>query len=88
MAWPSNTKKKKESDYNSWNIAESSDRRIQDNLTKLNHNHNQARLMLFAKDDLKVTEKVSPREFSDLPTITCEIGVGREKKTTVIFLYR
>ena len=50
--------------------------------------HNQARIILFAKDDLKVTEKVTPREFSDLPTITCEIGVGREKKTTVNFFYR
>ena len=25
----------------------------------------QARLILFAKDDLKVTEKVSPKDFSD-----------------------
>ena len=45
--------------------------------------HNQARIILFAKDDLKVTEKVTPREFSDLPTITCKIGIGREKKSTV-----
>ena len=31
---------------------------------------NQAKLILFAKNDLKVTEKVTPREFSDLSTIT------------------
>ena len=43
---------------------------------------------MLSKDDLKVTEKVTPREFSDLPTITCEIGIGREKKTTVNFFYR
>ena len=46
--------------------------------------HNQARLILFAKDDLKVTEKVTPREFSDLPTIVCEIGIGREKRQLLI----
>ena len=50
--------------------------------------NNQARLILFAKDDLKVTEKVTHREFSGFPTITCEIGIGREKKTTVNFFYR
>ena len=42
--------------------------------------HNLARLILFAKDDLKVTEKVTPREFSDIPTIICEIVIGRERK--------
>ena len=52
--------------------------------------NNQARIILFAKDDLKVTEKVTSREFSDLPipTITCEIGIGREKNTTVNYFYR
>ena len=46
-------------------------------LPKTWQHHNQARIILFDKDDLKFTEKVTPREFSDLPTITCDIGVSR-----------
>ena len=39
------------------------------------------------KCELKVTEKDIGIQNSDLPTITFEIGLGREKKTIVNFFY-
>ena len=29
-----------------------------------------------------------PNQYSDLPSLSCEIGLGREKKTCVNFFYR
>ena len=50
--------------------------------------HGQARVMVYARNELKVTEVDIGRQNSDLPTITFEIGLGREKKTIVNFFYR
>ena len=50
--------------------------------------HHQARLIVYIKDEIKVKTKVLPVENNDLPTITFEIGLGREKKSLVNFYYR
>ena len=50
--------------------------------------HGQARIMVFAKEELSVKIRDMGVENGDLPTITCEIGFGREKKTIVNFFYR
>ena len=50
--------------------------------------HGQARILVYAKNELQVTEKNVGVQNSDLPTISFEIGLGREKKTLVNFFYR
>ena len=50
--------------------------------------HGQARVIVYAKNELKVVEKDVGIQNSDLPTITLEIALGREKKTLVNFFYR
>ena len=50
--------------------------------------HGQARVMIFAKDELQVKIKDVGNQNADLPTITCEISLGKEKKTIVNFFYR
>ena len=50
--------------------------------------HGQARILVFAKDELKVKERVLNNQHSDLPMVTFEIGFGLEKKTIVNFFYR
>ena len=50
--------------------------------------HGQARVMLLAKEELNVGVRDIGTENSDLPTISCEIGFAREKKTIVNFCYR
>ena len=51
-------------------------------------NHGQARLVVFVSEELNVKRKPLENPFVDLPNITFEVGLGREKKTTVNFFYR
>ena len=50
--------------------------------------HGQARVLLYVRDDINLKVKPLARGNTDLPSISCEIGVGREKKTRVNFFYR
>ena len=50
--------------------------------------HGQARVIVFAKEELNVKIRDIGIENGDLPTISCEISFGREKKTIVNFFYR
>ena len=50
--------------------------------------HGQARVLVIAKEELQVKIRDTGIQNSDLPTITCEISLGREKKTLVNYFYR
>ena len=50
--------------------------------------HGQRRMIVYAKEDLNVSEKAHGEEFSDLPILTFEIAFSKEKKTQVNFFYR
>ena len=50
--------------------------------------HGQARVLLYAKDELQVKIRDLEKQNSDLQNITCEISLGREKKTVVSYFYR
>ena len=50
--------------------------------------HGQARVLLYVRDDINLKVKPLARGDTDLPSVSCEIGVGREKKTRVNFFYR
>ena len=50
--------------------------------------YNQARIIVFASDDIKVKQRVNTDNFRDLPSMTLEIGNGRERKTLVNYYYR
>ena len=50
--------------------------------------HGIARIIIYAKQELKVNVKNDSIASSDLPTFTCEISFGREKKTIVSYFYR
>ena len=50
--------------------------------------HGQARVLVIARDEFQVKIKDIGMHNSDLPTITCEISLGREKKTLVNYFYR
>ena len=50
--------------------------------------YNQARIIVFARDDIKVKKRVNPDDVLDLPSMTLEIGIGRERKTLVNYYYR
>ena len=50
--------------------------------------HGQARIILFAKDELKVKVREISLQNSDLPTISLEISLGNEKPTVVNYFYR
>ena len=50
--------------------------------------HGQARVLLYVRDDINLKVRPLTRENADLPSVSCEIGVGREKKTRVNFFYR
>ena len=49
---------------------------------------NQARLIILAKQDVKIKQRANPHFIHDLPSITLEIGLGRERKTLVNYYYR
>ena len=48
----------------------------------------QARIIVYAKDDIKIKQRKNPDSIKDLPSITLEVGLGREKRTLVNFYYR
>ena len=50
--------------------------------------HGQARIALYVKEDVRVTVIPVARQHTDLPTLTCTLGVGKGKKTIVNFFYR
>ena len=50
--------------------------------------HGQSRMLVYAKEELKVCEKQLEASLNDLPILTFEIGLGLEKKTLVNFFYR
>ena len=50
--------------------------------------HSQARLLLFVHEKIQIKIRDNSRNNSDLPMITCDISLGKEKKTIVNFFYR
>ena len=50
--------------------------------------YSQARLVVFVREDLKVYKRQNPDYIRDLPSITLEVGHGRERKSLVNFYYR
>ena len=50
--------------------------------------HGHARLLVYAKDELKVRERQLDASLTDLPMLTFEIGFGMEKRTIVNYFYR
>ena len=47
----------------------------------------QARIIVYAKDDIKIKQRKNPDSIKDLPSITLEVALGREKRTLVNFYY-
>ena len=43
---------------------------------------------MYVNDDLNYKRKNTAAKYDDLPVITVEVGVGREKKTTVQLLFQ
>ena len=50
--------------------------------------HGQARILVYVRDNIKAKVIEDEIENSDLPSISLEIGIGREKKSIVNFFYR
>ena len=50
--------------------------------------HGQARILLYVKEGVHVKVKNLSRRDTDLPSLSCEIGLGKERKTSVNFFYR
>lgn len=50
--------------------------------------HDQTRLIVYISDEIKANRVDVLDEDNDLPSLTFEIGLGREKKTLVNFFYR
>ena len=50
--------------------------------------HGQARVFLYAKEGISIKMRELSQLDSDLPSLSCEIGLGREKRTCVNFFYR
>ena len=50
--------------------------------------HGQARILLYVRENLNVKIRELSRQDSDLPSISCEIAIGRVKKTCANFFYR
>ena len=50
--------------------------------------HGQARIIIFAKEELQVKTLSTGDSISDLPSISFLISLGKEKKTVVNFFYR
>ena len=45
-------------------------------------------IIMYVKDGMRVKMRELHNQDSDLPSISCEIGVGREMKTCANFYYR
>ena len=52
------------------------------------HYHGQARIILFVREGVQVKVKNLCRRDTNLPSLSCEIGLGKERKTSVNFFYR
>ena len=50
--------------------------------------HGQARIFLYVKEGIILKERKLNREDLDLPSLSIELGLGREKKTCFNFFYR
>ena len=50
--------------------------------------YDQARIFIYIKENLQVKERKLQQENSDLPSISFELGLSREKKTCINFFYR
>ena len=50
--------------------------------------HDQARIVVFVSDKISAKKKETSAVDNDLPTLSFEIGFGREKRTLVNFYYR
>ena len=50
--------------------------------------HGQARIVAFVSDELVFKQKIEDPKYSELPNITLEIGLGKEKKTNLNLFYR
>ena len=50
--------------------------------------HGVARIMVYVSDQVRAVRQLLPPTDSDLPSVTLDIGLGREKKTTVNVFYR
>ena len=51
-------------------------------------NYDQARIIVYVCNDIKVKQRENPDSIKDLPSITLEVGRGRERKSLVNFYYR
>ena len=52
------------------------------------YTHGQARVIIFTKEGIKIKERKLRNEDSDLPSISLELGIGREKRTCFNIFYR
>ena len=52
------------------------------------YSHGQARIIMYVKEGVKVKMRKLNDQDTDLPTLSCEIGLGKEKKTVANFFYR
>ena len=50
--------------------------------------YDQARIIVYVREELQIKERRLSQENSDLQSISFEVGVGREKKTCLNFFYR
>ena len=50
--------------------------------------HGQARILVYAKEELKINEKQLGTSLTDLPILSFEISLGKEKKTIINYFYR
>ena len=48
----------------------------------------QSRLIVYVRNDIRVIKRPNPDIIKDLPSITFEVGVGRERKSLVFLLLR
>ena len=52
------------------------------------YHHDQARLIMYVREDIKIYEVRGLDNYVDLPSIRIDISLGREKKTTINIFYR
>lgn len=50
--------------------------------------HGQARIIVNGKEDISIKLRKLGVSYNDLPTMSFDVGFGREKKTIVNFFYR
>ena len=50
--------------------------------------HGQTRILVYAREELKVKERELEAALNDLPMLTFEIGFGGERKTIVNYFYQ